>query len=164
MRPAAMLLEVDADAVRRARKCLRDVAIRLSELDQKIVVACAVGAGCVRREGLAAIGHRGKRLVVDCNQGRGVFGDVTRLRDYHRNGLADEGHFLLGKYEWRDIGWELRGAKLQRQALLREMRRKIRERQYRVHAGAVTRSARIDAADRGVGVRAADKCSLQHVW
>src|SRR5947207_1795108 len=88
MRPAAMLLEVDADAVRRARKCLRDVAIRLSELDQKIVVACAVGAGCVRREGLAAIGHRGKRLVVDCNQGRGVFGDVTRLRDYHRSGRS----------------------------------------------------------------------------
>jgi hypothetical protein len=162
VRAAAVLLEIDADAPRGARECIRGVAIALLELGQKITLAGPVRARRLRGERVAAIGDRGQRLVVDSNQGRSIFGNVARPRDHDRHRLADEGDLVLGKRKRRDVARELRRAKLQRQPFLREERRKIGERQYRVHPGAGTRGGGVDAADCSVGVRAAHECRLQH--
>ncbi len=158
-----MLLEIDAGATRRARECVRDVAVALLELDQEIARARAMGARRSRRERLPAVRNRRQRRVVDRNEGGGVLGDVARLRDHDRHGLADKGDFVLGKNERGDIAREPRRAKLQRQPLLREQRREIRKREHRVDALASPRGAGVDAADRGVGVRAAHERRLQHV-
>ena len=42
MRPAAMLLEADARAARRARKRVVDIAVSLPKLDQNIAGAAAI--------------------------------------------------------------------------------------------------------------------------
>jgi hypothetical protein len=132
------------------------------ELDQEITLAGPVGARRLRRERVAAIGDCRQRLVVDGNQRRGVFGNVARPRDHDRHRLADESDLVLGKRKRRDVARELRRAKLQRQPFLREERRKIGKRQYRVHPGAGTRGRGVDAADCSVRVRAAHECRLQH--
>ena len=163
VRAAAMLLEIDAGAMGCARECVGSVAIGLLELDQEIAGACAMGARRLRCERLPAVRDRRQRRVVDRNEGRGVLGDVARLRDHDRDGLPDKGHFVLGKNERGNIAREPRRAELQRQPLLREQRREIRKREHRVHAGVLPRGGGIDGADRGVGVRAAHECRLEHV-
>ncbi len=163
MRPAAVLLEVDAGAVRRAREGLGDVAIGLPELDEEIARPRAMGARRARGQRLPAIGDCRQRLVVDRDQRGGVLGEVARPRDHQRHRLADEGDLVLGQHERRDVGRQLRGAKLQRQPLLREQRRKLGEREHGVHAGMAPRRSGIDAADQGMGMRAAHERRLEHV-
>ena len=46
---------------------------------------------------------------------------------------------------------------------LRKQREEISEREHGLHARAAARSAGVDAADRGVGMRAAHECRLQRV-
>ena len=163
MRAAAMLLELHADAARRARERVGDVAVRLPELGQQIAGAGGMDARCARREGLPAVRHRGQRLVVDGDQRGGVLGDVARLRDHHRHRLADKGDLVLGKDERRDIGRQLRRAKLQRKPLLRQQRRQIGEREHRMHAGISLRGPDVDAAEFGMRMRAAHECRFEHV-
>jgi len=109
-----MLLEIDASAMGCARECVGGVAIGLLELDQEIAGAREMRARRLRCECLPAVRDRRQRRVVDRNEGRGVLGDVARLRDHHRHGLPDKGHFVLGKNERGNIAREPRGAKLQR--------------------------------------------------
>ena len=163
MRAAAMLLEVDAGAMGRARERVGDVAIGLPELGQEVAGAGAMGARRARCQRLPAVRHRRQRLVVDRDQRRGVLGDVARLRDHHRHRLADEGDLVLGEHERRDVGRQLRRAKLQRKPLLCEQRRQIGEREHGMHAGVSLRGAGVDGADQGMGMRAAHECRLQHV-
>ena len=137
---AAMLLEIDAGAMRRARERVGDVAVGLPELGQEIAGAGAMGERRARGERCRQSDTAGKRLVVDRDQRGGVLGDVARLRDHHRHRLADKGDLVLGKDERRDVGRQLRGAKLQRQPLLREQRRQIGEREHRMHAGILLRA------------------------
>ena len=65
---------------------------------------------------------------------------------------------------WRDVGRQLRGAELQRDALLRQQRREIGEREHRMHAGQLA-APRCVSMPRisGMGVRAAHERRLQHV-
>src|SRR5262244_998485 len=162
MRAAAVLLEMDAEAAGRASECLRDLAIGLLELDQKIALAGGVGARRLRRQRLSAVGDRGQWLIIDGNECCGVFGNVARLRDHDRHRFADERDFVLGERKRRDVGWKIRRAELQRQPLLREKRRKIREREYRMNACAAARGAGVDPADGCVSVRAAYEGRLEH--
>ena len=122
-----------------------------------------MGARRTRRQRQPAIRHRRQRLVVDRDQRGGVLGDVARVRDYHCHGLADKGDLVLGEDQRRDIGRQLRGAKLQRQPFLRERGRKVCEREHGVNTGKAARGARIDAADCGMGMRAAHEGGLQHI-
>ena len=163
MRAAAMLLEFHAGAMGSSRERVCDVAVGLPELGQEIAGAGVMGTRCSRCQGLPAVRHRGKRLVVDRNECRGVLGDIARLRDHHRHRLADEGDFVLGEHEWRYIGRELRRAKLERKPLLCEQRRQIGEREHGMHAGVSLSGTGVDGADQGMGMRAAHECRLQHV-
>ena len=165
MRAAAMLLEIDARAMRRARERVGDIAIGLPELGQQIARAGAMDARCARRERLPAVRHRRQRLVVDRDQRGGVLGDVARLRDHDRHRLADKGDLVLGQDERRDVGRKLRGAKLQRKPLLCEQRRKIGEREHGMHAGhvraALTSMPRITACACGLRTNAASSMSAK---
>ncbi len=58
VRAAAVLLEIDAGAMGRARECVGDVAVGLPKLDQEIARSGAMGARCARRQRLPAIRHR----------------------------------------------------------------------------------------------------------
>ena len=163
MRAAAMLLEFHAGAMGRSRERVCDVAVGLPELGQEIAGAGVMGTRRSRCQGLPAVRHRGKRLVVDRDERRGVLGDIARLRDHHRHRFADEGDFVLGEHEWRYVGRELRRAKLQRKPLLCEQRRQIGEREHGMHAGVSLSGTGVDGADQGMGMRAAHECRLQHV-
>jgi hypothetical protein len=163
MGAAAMLLEVDGCPARSAREHRRDVAIGLAEFRQQVTGTSAMDRRRSRGERLPAIRNRRQRRVVDHDERGGVLGDVARARDHHRHRFSDKGDFVPGENKRRDVGWKLRGAKLQRQPLLRQERSKIGEREYRMDAGDCARGARINAGDGGVGVGTADERRLQHV-
>ena len=163
VRAAAMLLETDAGAMGGAGERVGDVAVSLPELDQHVAGAGAMRARRPRCKRLPTVGYGRQWFVVDRDQGGRVLGEVARGRDHDRHRLADEGNLVLGKNERSNIGRQLRRAKLQRKPFLCEQWRKIREREHGVHAGASARSARVDGADRGMGVRTAHECRLQHV-
>ena len=77
MRAAAVLLQADAGAMRRAGEGPRHVAVGLLELDQHVAGAAAMGDRCARRERRAAIGDRRQRLVIDLDAGGGILGDIA---------------------------------------------------------------------------------------
>ena len=116
--------------------------------------------GC---QGRAAVRHRRQRLVVDRDQRGRVLGEIAGVRDDDRHRFADKRHLVLGEDELRDVGRQLRGAELQRDALLRQERREIGQREHRMDAGQLARCRGVDTADRGMRVRAAHKGRLQRV-
>ena len=162
MRAAAVLLETDARGMRRARKRRRDIAVALAEFDEQVAGLAAMRKRRARAQRRAAIGNRRQRLVIDLDESGRVFGDGARLRHHDRDGLADEGDFILGENERRHVRRQLIGAELQRQPLGRQQRRNIGLREHRMHAGQAARSGGVDAADAGVRVRAAHERRLQH--
>ena len=125
MRAAAVLLEADARAMRRARKRRRDIAVSLAEFDEQVAGLAAMRQRRARAQRRAAIGNRRQRLVIDIDQSGRVLGDGARLRDHDRDSLADEDDFVLGENEGRDVRRQLIGAELQRQPLGRQQRRKV---------------------------------------
>ena len=112
-----MLLEIDAGDGRRARERVGDIAIGLAELDQQVAGAAAVGGRRSWRQRRPGVRHRRQRLVVDRDQRRRILREVARLRDHHRHRLAHERDLVPGEHERRDVGRQLRAAKLQRQPL-----------------------------------------------
>src|SRR5262245_66549849 len=97
MRTAAMLLEIDSDAVGRGFYCGVGVAITLREIDQQIALAVDVHVRRMNRHGLATIGSGRQFLNIRLDQGQRVLGDVAPVRYDESNGLAYIGDLLAGQ-------------------------------------------------------------------
>ena len=162
MRAAAVLLEADAGAMRRTCKCGFDIAIGLIELDQQIAFPAAMDERRANAQRRPAIRHRRQRLVIDDHLRGRILGDVARRGDHDRHRFADIGDLVPRQHKRRDVGRQLRRAELQRQPHVGQQRRKIIEREHRVHARRSARSAGVDAADQGMRVRAAHERGFQH--
>ena len=163
MGAAAMLLEADAGAVRRARECTRDVAVGLPELGHDVALRPRWAQRRAGRQRRAAIRHRGQRLVVDFDQRGGILGEIARVRDHHGHRLADKGDLVLGQHERRDVGRQLRGAKSAAAGAPATAAAQMSASVSTACTPACARAARcVDAADARVGVRAAHECRLQH--
>src|SRR5579859_2229462 len=162
MSAAAVLLEVYGRAMRRAGKRGVDIAVALAKLDEQVARLAAMGKRRAGPQRGAAIGDRRQRLVIHLNQGGGILGNGAGTRDHDRDGFAHERDFVLGENKWRDIGRQLIGAKLQRQALGGQKRRQIGGAEHRMHAGQPAGGARVDTANAGMGVRAAHERGFEH--
>ncbi len=161
MGAAAVLLEIDPRAVRRARKCRGDVAVGLAKFDEEIAGLAAMRERGARTQRRSTIGYRRQQLVIDVDQSGGIFGDGTRLRDHDGDSLADESDFVLGKNDGGNVRWQLLGAELKWQPLLRQHRRNVGKREHRVYARQPARRAGVDTANCGVRVRTAHESRLK---
>src|SRR5580704_4453580 len=159
---AAMLLEIDAGAVWRARKRGFDVAIALAKFDEEIAGFAAMRERGPRTQRGPTIRYRRKYFVIDVNQRGRIFRDRARLRDHDGNSLTDEDDFIFGQNDGADIRRQLVGAELQRQPLLRQHWRNISQRVYGVYARKPARRASVDTTNSGVRVRAAHEGRFQH--
>jgi hypothetical protein len=163
MRAAAVLFQIDGDAVRSARKCPSDVAVGLREFEHHIAGSTAVGTAGLRRKGHAAVGYGRHRIVVDCDQGSRILGDAAALCDDDRHGLTDKRNFVLGENELGDIRRKVCGPKLQGQTLLAQQRRQIREHEDRSHTRQHARLKHVHAANHSVSVGTSNERRFQHV-
>ncbi len=161
MGAAAVLLEVDPRAMRRTSKHPCGIAVGLTKLDELVARFVPVGERRAWTQRRPAIGDGGQHLIVDINQSGRVLGDGARPRDDDGDRFPDKYDLVLGQDERRDIGWQLIGAKLQRQPLRGQQRRQIGISEHRMHARQPPRRFGIDAANAGMGMRAAYEGRLQ---
>jgi hypothetical protein len=116
-------------------------------------------AGC---DGVLDIDDRGKRLIVDGDDLRGVLGDLECFGDYQHDGLADEHDAVLGEGgperldDLRSVASE-KGDGVGDRA--RAGRANVVGRHYCKHAGQGAGLGGIDRPDRSAGVRRADKAT-----
>ena len=117
----------------------------------------------VGRQRGAAVGGRGERIVVDVDRGGRVFGEIAIVRDHHRDRFADIDD-LVDRAAPGGRRCCLNAA-LGNATTSRSVRRSGR-RSASVRPpctpGCARAAARIDAADGGVGVRAAQERRVQH--
>ena len=106
----------------------------------------------IRRQCRVGGDHGGKLFVRDVDEGDGLVGDRGALRGNSDDRLAHEADAVDG--EDRPI--------LQGVTVVGVDRRQIAARHHRDHAGERFGTARVDAGDAGVGVRAAQEPAVGH--
>src|ERR1700744_6135856 len=99
MRAAAMLLETYPRLLRRPRKRSCDIAIGLAKLDQQVARLAAVHWRRASAQGIAAIGHRRQRLIIDLDPSGSILRNRTRPCDHESYGFTDIGDFIFGEHE-----------------------------------------------------------------
>ena len=161
MRAAAMSLELQRRAMRCIDKCGRDIAVGLAELLDDIRVLPRVDARRAGLRRLQAVRHGGKRLVIDVDQGRGVFRKIARIRNDDRDRFSDEDHFIFGKRIGRDVRRERIETQLKRQTILRQQRSDVLVSEYRVHTRCCARRRRVDRLDLRMSEGAANESRFE---
>jgi hypothetical protein len=99
------------------------------------VRGCALmGKRRIGRDRIEAVGNRGQDVVIDFDEGGRVFGNVARLGDHHRDGLADIASLGVHQHHRREQLRDRRVGHEQRQRLLCR-RRQVGIGQHEMHAG-----------------------------
>ena len=94
MAAALVQLEAHRDAMRGAREGVVDVAVFDDMLGDEIVGTIETRARRAGRESCDRIGDGGKRIGVDLDQAKRVFGDGAALGDHERDRLAHIGELV----------------------------------------------------------------------
>ena len=156
MRAAAVLLEVDGQAVRRRRNGGIGVAVALDEIDQQVALAVDVHVGRAGCERIAAVRRGGQFLDVDLDQRQRVLGDVALVGDDQRDRFADVSDLPARQDERRNVRRQNCAWKLQRQPVRGEDAPQIGQRVDRVDA---RKGARRAGVDRRGSVHARSGCA-----
>jgi hypothetical protein len=110
-----------------------------------------------------AVGDRRQRLIVDFDECSGIFGDISAVGDDDRHRLADVNHLVTGQCGTVAVLPVALAGKADDQPLSPQVREQIGQREYSVYARVRERHCLVDAADRGMAVRAAHEGRVQHV-
>ena len=125
-----------------------DVAEFHDELGEQVVIAAAVDRRSAGGERIAAVGDRREGLVIHLGQRRRVLGRVARVRDDHRDHLADMDDLVVGK-QGTVVLLAVGGARqADDQAVLGEVGSQVVQRPDRMHAGHRLRRVDVDVRDR----------------
>ncbi len=114
------------------------------------------------RERSTAVRNRRQRVVIDSNEGGRVLGNVAVVGDNDRHRLADVDDLVPGQCGTVPLLLVTLAGKTDDEPLDPQVRHQIAQRKNSVHAGIRQRRSLVDAADRGMTVRTAHECGLQH--
>ena len=151
-----------AEDMRRGGEGGLRVAVAHVEFGKDIVFGIGMGERRSRPGGFFRIGGGGQNVVIDLDEGGGVFGDVAVVGNNHRDGFPDMADLLVG--ENRAV------AKLpvglarhtDRQPVRRQVRREVRHGQHGADAGLCAGDRRVDAFYQPMGNGASDEGGLEH--
>ena len=111
--------------------------------------------------GLAAVGGRRQRLVIDLDQGGGVLGEIAVVRDHERDRLAHVGDLAVGEREGPHPLERRSGVRVPQHAPLRHDRGQIVEREHGMDARRRQGGGFRERADERMGMRAAHERHVQ---
>ena len=120
-----------------------------------------MGARTARRYRGAAVRHPGERIVIDLDQGGGILRHLTAVRHHDRKRLARVNRLTIGKCKRHVELRDRRARHEQRQGILAQLIRQVREGQHQVYARVRLCGRRIDAADHGMRIGAAHEGRMQ---
>ena len=162
MRGTAMLDERFVRDMRRAHERSVAIAVGLAEFEQHVALLPAADDGRVRARRLAASRHRRQRFVLDLDQRGRILRDISAVRDYRRDRLADMAHLVGSQDEGRNVFRQLVRLEPERHSRLGNMGTEVValiDRADTLHTGG---GGGIDPSDPGVRVGAADEGRVQH--